>query len=109
MSDDRFRDLPRRRLAGLDVPVARGWRSRLLGLAWLDRERAGTGLLIPGCASVHTFGMRFAVDLYFLDRGGAVLRVHHRVPPRRFVSCRGAGSVLELPSGTGGESASSVP
>src|SRR5262245_52399763 len=55
----RFRGLERTELLGLEVPVATSRRSRLLGLALLRRERAGPGLLIPRCRSVHTFGMRF--------------------------------------------------
>jgi uncharacterized membrane protein (UPF0127 family) len=84
-------------------PVAESFRSRLLGLAWRDRTEAGPGLLIARCSSVHTFGMRFELDLYFLDRGGRVLAVRRRVPPRRVLWCRGASAVLEIPSGEGGE------
>ena len=38
--------------------------------AWLllDRHRAPEGLLIPRCRSVHTYGMRFPLDLLFLGR-----------------------------------------
>jgi uncharacterized membrane protein (UPF0127 family) len=81
------------------VPVARGPRARLLGLALLDRDRAGPGLLIPCCAAVHTFGMRFELDLVFLDRAGREVGRRVGVPPRRFVRRRGAAAVLELPSG----------
>jgi uncharacterized membrane protein (UPF0127 family) len=84
-------------------PVADSFRSRLCGLAWRERAQAGPGLLIPRCSSVHTFGMRFALDLYFLDRDGRVLSVRRRVPPRRIVWCRGAFAVLEVPAGEGGE------
>jgi uncharacterized membrane protein (UPF0127 family) len=108
MRRDRFRGLPRRRVAGLVVPVASGWRSRLLGLAWLDRERAGPGLLIPRCASVHTCGMRFALDLYFLDADGALLEVRRGVLPRRIAWYRGADAVLEIPTVPGGESAAAT-
>jgi uncharacterized membrane protein (UPF0127 family) len=101
---DRFHGLLRRRVGGLLVPVATAPRVRLLGLAWLDRDRSGAGLLIPRCASVHTFGMRFPLDLYFLDREGATLAIRRGVPPRRLAWCRGADSVLEIPSGPGGES-----
>lgn len=86
-------------------PVARGLRTRLLGLSWRDRAQAGPGLLIPCCASVHTFGMRFELDLFFLDGEGRVLSVRRRVPPRRIVWQRGARAVLEIPSPQGGESA----
>lgn len=100
-----------RRLAGLPpalvcgqlVPVARGPRARLLGLAWLDRAEAGPGLLLPRCRSVHTFGMRFQLDLVFLDPSGRPLAVRCRVPPRRFAWHRGAEAVLELPCVEGGE------
>jgi hypothetical protein len=98
----RLAALPRRRVLGREVPVASGLRARLLGLAFLPRERAGTGLLIPRCAAVHSFGMRFELELRFLDREGRVLAVR-RLPPRRFARRRGAAAVLELP--VGGESA----
>lgn len=84
-------------------PRADTFRERLLGLAWRDRSQTGPGLLIPRCASVHTFGMRFALDLFFLDSAGRVIYVRRGVPPRRVVWCRGAAAVLEIPSGEGGE------
>jgi uncharacterized protein len=98
MEPRRFRGLRRAKIRGLEVPVARGVRARLLGLALLAREAAGPGLLIPRCDSVHTFGMRFEVDLVFLDRHGRPLCERHRVPAYRVVRCRGADSVLETPA-----------
>jgi uncharacterized membrane protein (UPF0127 family) len=84
------------------IPVAKDFRTRLRGLAWRERATAGPGLLLPRCASVHTFGMRFALDLYFLDERGRVLAVRHRVPPRRVLWRRGASAILEIPSPEGG-------
>jgi uncharacterized protein len=98
MEPARLRDLPRAEVFGLEVPVARGLRARLLGLALLRRRSAGPGLLVPRCRCVHTFGMRFALDLVFLDRAGRPLGVFPDVPPFRFVACRGAAAVLELPA-----------
>ena len=74
-------------------------RARLLGLALLDRRPPARGSCFPGCRSVHTFGMRFPLDLVFLDLSC--------VPSRCVVPCRPAGSrferraqaVLELPAG----------
>jgi uncharacterized protein len=94
---------------GREVPVAVGLRARLLGLSRLHRAAAGAGLLIPRCASVHTLGMRFALDLYFLDRDGAVLRTVNRTPANRVIVCRGASAVLEVPAGEGGEFPAPVP
>lgn len=79
------------------------------GLSFRDRADAGPGLLIPRCASVHTFGMRFALDLHFLDEEGRVIAVRRRVPPRRIVWQPGASAVLEIPAAEqGGESAAPV-
>ena len=97
----RFHALPSEAVRGREVPVAVGFRARLLGLAWLDRAAAGPGLLIPRCSSVHTFGMRFPLDLCFLGAEGEVIEVRREVPPRRFLACRGARAVLELPAGDG--------
>jgi uncharacterized membrane protein (UPF0127 family) len=92
-----------------DFPVADSFLSRLRGLALRERAQAGPGLLIPRCSSVHTVGMRFELDVYFLDRSGRVLSVRRRVPSRRVLWHRGAAAVLEIPSGEGGEIAAPRP
>lgn len=94
----RFAGAPRRRVLAWEVPVATTPTARLLGLALLSRGRAGAGLLIPGCRSVHTFGMLFELDLLFLDRTGTVIDLRLGVRPGRVADCRGAAAVLELPS-----------
>jgi uncharacterized membrane protein (UPF0127 family) len=98
MEPRRLRRLPRAEVHGIEVPVARGLRARLLGLALLHRKRAGPGLLIPRCGSVHTFGMRFALDVVFLDDERRTLREVRGVARSRVVSCHGAASVLETPA-----------
>jgi uncharacterized membrane protein (UPF0127 family) len=78
--------------------VASSRRSRQLGLALLDRDAAGQGLLIPRCSAVHTFGMRFSLDLVFLDASDQVLDTRRSVSPLRISRCRGAAAVLEIPA-----------
>ncbi len=95
MSASRLESLPRRVVGGHEVPVAVGFRARLLGLALIDREAAGPGLLIPRCASVHTFGMRFDLEVWFLGEDDEVLE-RLIVPPRHVAARRGARAVLEL-------------
>lgn len=99
----RLRRLPLVSVLDREVRVACGPWARLLGLAHLDREAVGPGLLIPRCASVHTYGMRFPLDLCFLGGKGEVVSVHRGVAPRRLIACRRATAVLELPGGEGGE------
>lgn len=95
----RLRDLPTVEADGVVVPLACTRASRTLGLALLERSRAGEGLLIPRCRSVHTFGMRFALDLVFIDSQGLTVRRLSGVAPRKFVFEPAADRVLELPSG----------
>jgi len=99
----RLRRLPVATVSGHEVRVAGDRCSRLLGLAYLDRPQAGPGLLLPRCSSVHTFGMRFELDLYFLDERGEVIAIRRALPPRRFAFCWRSTSVLELPAREGGE------
>jgi uncharacterized membrane protein (UPF0127 family) len=82
----------------MEIRVARSRRARLIGLA-LRRRPPAHALLLPRCRSVHTFGMRFPLDLIWLDRNGRALRVDEGVPPRRARRCRAAAAVLEVPAG----------
>jgi uncharacterized membrane protein (UPF0127 family) len=74
------------------------WR-RMRGLLGRDDLSPGEGLLLRPAGSVHTAFMRFAIDVVFLDKSLRVLKVDPEVQPWRAVSCRGAKSVVELPSG----------
>src|SRR5690606_24221367 len=84
---------------GLSVHVARTPAARMLGLAGLPRMDPATALHLTRCRSVHTVGMRFALDLVWLDAAGAVVRVDRAVAPRRMRTCRRARSVVEVAAG----------
>jgi uncharacterized membrane protein (UPF0127 family) len=85
----------------MEILVARSFRSRLVGLALRRRPPEGSALLLPRCRSVHTFGMRFALDLVWLDPAGDVLAIESGVPPWRVRGRRGAAAVIEAPAGQG--------
>jgi uncharacterized membrane protein (UPF0127 family) len=85
---------------GLRLAVARSHRQRGVGLMGLAELPPGRALRIPRCSSVHTFWMRFPIDLVWLDGDGRVLRTDEGV--RRRVSwCRGAREVVETRAGEG--------
>ncbi|MBZ5620595.1 MAG: DUF192 domain-containing protein [Acidobacteriia bacterium] len=73
---------------------------RRTGLLKHERLDPGEGLWIVPCESVHTFFMRFPIDLVYLDKHRKVRKVRHRVPPWRLSACLFAHSILELPAGT---------
>jgi uncharacterized protein len=83
----------------LHVRIAAGFTQRALGLLLRPPLAVNEGLLLPGCASVHTFGMRYAIDVVFLDSLGRVLRVARALRPWRVASQPGAAAVLELTAG----------
>ena len=100
---ERLGPLPAQELpGGLRVHEARGLRARRRGLAGLEDLDADHALRSGHCRAVHTFGMRFALDLVWLAADGSVVGVDREVPPRRHRWCRRAAAVVET---KGGESA----
>lgn len=80
--------------------VANTFRSRFKGLLGRSGMTEGEGLLIIPCRSVHTFGMRFSIDLVFLANDGRVVELVCELAPGRLSQlCRDAVMVLELAAG----------
>jgi hypothetical protein len=96
---ERFAGLPHRTLAGgVTLVQANTGKARRRGLSRLDSLPDDHALCIR-TVSVHTFGMRFALDLIWLDKQGTVVRVDRDVPPRRMRACFHARSVVETLAG----------
>ncbi|MFQ6111685.1 MAG: DUF192 domain-containing protein [Nitrospinota bacterium] len=88
-----------RRLADM-VLQAGTFFERLRGLLGRSGLATGEALLLDPCRAVHTAGMRFPIDILFLDRSGRVVGVAQRVPPNRVLVAAGrTRRVLELPAG----------
>jgi uncharacterized membrane protein (UPF0127 family) len=96
----KIRNLTREVVLAGGVEVADRGATRRKGLLGRDGLSAGEGLWILPCEAVHTFGMRFPIDLVYLDRKHQVKKVRSDVPPWRLSACLSAHSVLELASGT---------
>jgi uncharacterized membrane protein (UPF0127 family) len=80
-----------------EIPASSFAQTRgLLGRANLD---PGSGMLIDSTPPVHTFFMRFAIDVVFLDRDWTVVGIRHRLRPWRVAGARRAVAALELPAG----------
>ena len=72
---------------------------RTTGLLKHERLAPGEGLWIIPCSSVHTFFMKFPIDLVYLSRKKKVKKVRKAVPAWRLSMCVTAHSILELPAG----------
>lgn len=75
-------------------------KTRKTGLLKHERLEPGEGLWITPCEGVHTVGMKFSIDVLFLDKRRKVVKIRAAMPRWRMSACLRAHSVLELPSGT---------
>lgn len=95
-----MRNLTRGTVIGEAIQSAETSAERRTGLLKHDKLEEGTGLWIVPCEAVHTFFMKFAIDLIYLDRKHRVRGIRKAVVPWRLSICLPAHSVLELPQGT---------
>jgi len=73
--------------------------SRRRGLLGRDSLAADAALIIAPCSSIHTFGMRFAIDVLFVNREGYVVKTRANVPRRRLTGALRAFAAIELAAG----------
>lgn len=83
-----------------DAATADTSKSRRTGLLKHESLPPGQGLWIVPTEAVHTFGMKFPIDLLFLDRRRKVLKLRQNMGRGKMAICWRAHSVLELPAGT---------
>ena len=74
--------------------------SRRRGLLGRDELAPGSGLVIAPSNAVHTFFMRFPIDVVFLDRQGRIVKMRGDLRAHRLAACLRGFAVLELPAGT---------
>lgn len=81
--------------------VAGSSEERRRGLLGRDRLDLGEGIYILPCEWLHTFGMRFPIDVAFISSTGKILSVHHALKPYRIskLVIRAQGAI-ELAAGT---------
>jgi len=72
---------------------------RRRGLLKHEHLSPGDGLWLVPCEAVHTFGMKFPIDVLYLSRAKKVLKIESCLPKRRISLYLRAHFVLELPAG----------
>jgi uncharacterized membrane protein (UPF0127 family) len=75
-------------------------RSRRRGLLGRDKVAESFAMLLAPCAAVHTAGMRFPIDVVFVDRQGYAVKVVRDLQPWRISLAAGARAVIEMPAGS---------
>jgi uncharacterized membrane protein (UPF0127 family) len=85
---------------GTRIGMADSWLARLRGMLARPEPRMGEGLFLTPCSSVHMFGMRFPLDVVFLDGNGTVVAIYPSLAPgSRTRWHRNAAHALELRDG----------
>jgi uncharacterized membrane protein (UPF0127 family) len=73
--------------------------ARKRGLLDRDHLPEDTALVIAPCSAVHTFGMRFSIDVIFAARDGRVLKIARDLGPHRLAAAWGAFAAIEMAAG----------
>ncbi|MFI1185381.1 DUF192 domain-containing protein [Streptomyces californicus] len=94
---DGARDVPAGEARTVPLRIAASYRARTRGL--LGRDGIAGALMLTPCGSVHTFGMRFAIDVAYLDRRFRVLAVTTMRPGRLGLPRLRSRHVLEAEAG----------
>ena len=100
LSKLRVRNQSRNTLLADRAGIANTSKTRKTGLLKHDKLEPGEGLWIAPSEGVHTIGMKFPIDVLFLNKKRKVLKIRAALPRWRMSLCLRAHSVLELPSGT---------
>lgn len=88
-------------ILGTRVGLADQWWQRARGLLGRPQPGKGEGLLLSPCRAVHMLGMRYALDVLFLDRHGKVTASYPDLRPGRRTGWHTtARYALEVPTGT---------
>lgn len=101
----RIRNTTKNTVLATAADVADTSLKRNIGLLKHKSLPQGEGLLITPCEGVHTIGMKFPIDVLFLNKKRKVVKIRGAMVPLRLALCLRAHSVLELPAGTATETA----
>lgn len=105
----RVRNLTKGTLLAERCRVADDVLTRGVGLLLRSSLDSGEGLLLTKTATITMVGMRFPIDVVFVDRAWRVRGLKPALAPWTVVrSCRGADATLELPAGTIASTGTSV-
>ncbi len=93
------KNLTRGTVVASEADIADTSAKRRTGLLPRTELLPGEGLWIVPCEGVHTFAMKFPIDVLYLNKKRKVLKIRDNMKKSRISFCLTAHSVLELPAG----------
>jgi len=88
-----------KKIIGEKIELADTFYTRLKGLLGRTGLGKGQGMVLVPCNSIHCIGMKFAIDVIFMDQDNRVIWIRENMEPGTSESRRDAYSVLEVASG----------
>lgn len=83
------------------VELANTFFTRLKGLMFRETLSDGGGLYLHPCKSIHTFFMKFPIDVLYVDENGKIVGLEEKLKPGKIgKNVPKAASVIELSSGS---------
>ncbi|MHC1717118.1 MAG: DUF192 domain-containing protein [Acidaminococcaceae bacterium] len=82
-----------------EAKIADNFITRLKGLLGTDHLKEGSALIIRPCNGIHTLGMKYSIDVIFIDKSDKVIKIVSDMPSRKISTCNNASYVIETPSG----------
>jgi uncharacterized membrane protein (UPF0127 family) len=84
--------------SNIKIITAKSFAARFIG--FMFKKPKNYAIVFNNCKSVHTFFMRFNLDIIYLNRDNEIVKIIKEVKPYRFtLPCKNAVSILEIPSG----------
>lgn len=81
------------------IKIADNFLIRLIGLL-KNKNSKNSNLYIPSCNSIHTFFMKFSIDVIMTDSKGKIVFLKENVKPFQIISCPKAKDTIELEIGS---------
>ena len=94
-----IKNITQNSIIATNARIADNFVMRLKGLLGVSHLENGGALVIRPCNSVHTLGMKFAIDVVFLDRHDKVVKIINNMNAGRLSICWHSNYVIELPAG----------
>ena len=88
------------KILATEAQLAKTFFTRLKGLLGTKKLDKGKGIVIRPCSSIHTVGMKYAIDVIFLDNNDRIVKIIKDMPAGNFSFCSDSSYVFELPAGT---------
>lgn len=82
------------------LKIASSFKERLLGLTIYNTHPEKLAFMLPNCKLIHTFGMKYSIDLIFIDQNYVVTEIFEHVPACKIQGAFFASHTIELEAGS---------